>query len=415
MKKIYFVLVMICISLILVGCANQQKNILSEQAVNTTEIDIKTNIINTSSTDSSDLHAENKTQSNQTSLPLSVVSPTTNIKFEGKYVDVHTHIIPAGMSLEEIIKNMDIEGIDTMIIMETPTAIYRETSQADYGIPSAAEKYPERFVALYGGEAITLLDSVVKKGSYTKSEEERYTTLLEDAMKSGKYNGFGEVALRHVSLGGEGADVTIPGDHPWMFIMSDIAAKYDVPIDVHMDVETGDEGIAGLENLLDYNKNTKIVWSHTAWSRNNYKSGSVESMRQLLERHPNLYSSIKIQTETEFMDGSLGMTQPSSGSGTKQQSQKGTGSGTKQQPSAGTGSDTTQQPSQGTSMTINSEWLALFKDYPNRFMIGSDIKPGERDDEFKYVKAHRKFLEQLPSEILKAFERDNAKEIFKIN
>jgi len=273
------------------------------------------------------------------------------------------------MSLTEIIQNMDKEGIDMMVIMEVPTAIYQGMPQTDYGIPDAAEKYPGRFIVLYGGEAITLLDSVATKGSYTKADEEKFIALIEYAMKSGKYRGFGEIALRHVSLGGEGADVTVPGDHPWMNIMSDIAAKYDLPIDIHMDLEGTNKGIAGLEKLLDHNNKTKIIWSHTAWARTR-EFVSAELMRQLLEKHPNLYSSIKIQTETGFMDK---------------------------------------------DNRIKSEWLALFKDYPERFMTGSDIKPGQRDNEFVYIINHRKFLEQLPPEILKRIERDNAKEIFKIN
>jgi hypothetical protein len=367
MKKIYFLLVILCISLFVVGCANQQKNVSPEQHA-------ETEALNTSPANSSSLK-ENETPSAQTSassLPenKTLLNQTSaqNIMFKGRYVDVHTHIMPAGMSLEEIIKNMDTEGIDTMVIMETPTAIYKGTPQAEYGIPNAAEKYPARFIALYGGEAITLLDSVAT-GSYSESDEKRYITLLEDAMKSGKYRGFGEIALRHVSLDGEGADVTIPGDHPWMFIMSDIAAKYDVPIDIHLDFESADKGIAGLEKLLDHNNKTKIIWSHTSWSRVD-KFVSVDLMRQLLERHPNLYSSIKIQTLPGWIEE---------------------------------------------DKSINSDWLDLFKDYPERFMVGSDIKPGERDGEFKFIKMHRNFLKQLPPEILKAFERDNAEEIFRIN
>lgn len=294
---------------------------------------------------------------------------TPSIKFEGRYIDVHTHIMPNRMPLDQIIQNMGREGIDMMVIMEVPTAIYEGVSQAEYGIPDAADKYPDRFIVLYGGEAITLLDSAAAKGSYTEAEEERYTALLEDAMKSGKYRGFGKIALRHVRIDGEGADVTVSGDHLWMFIMSDIAAKYDVPIDIHMDFEAADKGIAGLEKLLNHNIKTRVIWSHTAWSRT-VKFASAELMRQLIEKHPNLYSSIKLRKSgTGFLDE---------------------------------------------DGRIKSEWLALFKDYPERFMIGSDIKPGQREDEFRYIKEHRQFLEQLPPKILKKIERENAKEIFKI-
>jgi Amidohydrolase len=302
--------------------------------------------------------------------PLPTQSPASAVRFEGRFIDVHAHIGPKGMPLEEIVQNMDREGIDTMIVMMTPTAIAQGMPPSDSGIPDAAEQYPGRFISLYGGEAITLLDAVVARGSFTKAEQKQYVALLEEAMQSGKYSGFGEIALRHVlPKPGEGADVTVPGDHPWLLIMSDIAAKYDVPIDIHMDIEAGANGIAGLEKLLEHNRETKIIWSHTAWSRTDYQSFSIEELRRLLETHPNLYSSIKIQTETAFM---------------------------------------------GQDKKIKPEWMTLFEDYSGRFMVGTDIKPGLVDGEFKFVKAHRKFLEQLPPEILKAFERDNAIEVFRI-
>lgn len=301
-------------------------------------------------------------------VPTEASAPV--VRFEGRYVDVHAHIGPKNMPLEEIVRNMDLEGIDTMVVMMTPTAIAQGMPTSDSGIPNAAEQYPGRFISLYGGEAITLLDAVVARGSFTKAEQKQYVALLEEAMASDKYSGFGEIALRHVlPKPGEGADVTVPGDHPWMLIMSDIAAKYDVPIDVHMDIEAGANGIAGLETLLDHNKKTTIVWSHTAWSRTDYESFPIVELRRLLETHPNLYSSIKIQTETAFMDP---------------------------------------------NKKIKPEWLALFEDYSGRFLVGSDIKPGLAEDEFRFVERHRKFLEQLPPEIVKAFERDNAIEVFKI-
>lgn len=84
--------------------------------------------------------------------------------------------------------------------------------------------------------------------------------------------------------------------------MSDIAAKYDVPI---------------------------IHWSNTG-------KATPQLMRQLMEKHPNLYSSIKIRIADtpEMMAVSI-------------------------------------FDSDG---KVKHEWMALFNDYPDRFMIGSDIK-----------------------------------------
>ncbi len=279
------------------------------------------------------------------------------------------------MPLDQIIQNMDSEGIDKMIIMETPSAIYYGRHK-DYGIPDAAEKYPDRFLCLYSGDAITMLDKFASK-TYTKTDEDKYIALLEAAMKTGKYAGFGEVALRHGPVAPQAsldepafADVTVPGDHPWVLILSDIAAEYDVPIDIHM--EATDQTIPGLEKLLEHNINTKIIWSHAGWELVMNGKASPGLFRQLMENHPNLYTSIKIgydTTEVSFLD------------------KKG---------------------------LITSEWMALLKDYPDRFMIGSDIKPGLRQNEFAIISGVRAMLKQLPASVFKKIERENAIEIFKI-
>ncbi len=83
-----------------------------------------------------------------------------------RYIDVHTHINPSGMSLSQIIQNMDNEGIDKMVIMNVP-ADMGET-QSVFGIPDAAEQYPSRFIALYGGEAITMLESATTNSCHLK-------------------------------------------------------------------------------------------------------------------------------------------------------------------------------------------------------------------------------------------------------
>lgn len=308
-------------------------------------------------------NSENETLFNQTSLPA--------VKFEGRYIDVHTHISPAGMSLEQIIATMDSEGIDKMIIMKVP-ANTSET-QAQYGIPEVAQQYPDRFIALYGGEAITMLETAATSGNYTKADEKKFASLLESEMASGKYKGFGEIGLRHfIPKQESGAtDLTIAGDHPWMFIMSDIAAKYNVPIDIHM--EATDETIRSFEILLDYNKNTKIIWDHAGWSSTGMSTPAI--VGQLMNKHSNLYLSIKMRNDK---------------------------------------SASSEVNILNADKTITPEWMTLFKEYPDRFMIGSDIKAGIRADEFSYVKDHLIVLGQLPSEILKQIERENAIEIFGI-
>ncbi|MEI7580014.1 MAG: TatD family hydrolase [bacterium] len=309
-------------------------------------------------------------------------TPVQEVKFAGRYIDIHAHINTSGMSISEIIKNMDTEGIDKMVIMKPPASVPVDTPQSDFAIPDAASQYPNRFAVLYGGEAIAMLERAATSGKYSQAEEDQFISLLEKEMKSGTYCGIGEIGLRHyVPTSGKSNvayDLTIPGNHPWMFIMSDIAAKYNMPIDVHMEATA--ETIKGLEKLLDHNVNTKIIWDHTGWSHTVNKTAyysemaTAELMGQLMEKHPNLYSSIKMRKENQNSPIYIF----------------------------------------NSNSEIKPEWLAIFTKYPDRFMMGSDIKPGIDQEQFPIIKDHRKFLSQLPSEILKKIERENAEKIFKL-
>jgi predicted TIM-barrel fold metal-dependent hydrolase len=292
--------------------------------------------------------------------------------FNGRYIDAHGHIRPGGMRYSDILSNMDREGIDTLVIMEPPGSVWiNKMSPSEYGLPEAFAKYPNRFVALYSGEAGSMLYTAAKTGKYTKEDEARFTTLLEDAMKSGSYRGFGEIGLRHFPPPGmpQTFDITVPGDHPWMFLMSDVAARYGVPIDVHMEA-TG-ETVQGLERLLAHNRNTTVIWDHAGWG--NTGEATPELMRRLLRENPNLCTSIKFRKDT----GVAGFL--------------------------------------NTDGTLNDAWLAVVRDYPDRFMAGSDIKPGIWDNEFRYVKSHVEILSKLPPEIQSEVARENAIRIFHIS
>ena len=63
---------------------------------------------------------------------------------------------------------------------------------------------------------------------------------------------------------------------------------------------------------------------------------------------------------------------------------------------------------------MSAAWLSVVKEFPDRFMMGSDIKPGIWENEFRQVKDHVSILSQLPPDIQGKVARDNAIRIFKI-
>jgi hypothetical protein len=291
--------------------------------------------------------------------------------FTGRYIDVHSHINTDGVTYTALLSSMDKEGVDTMVIMETPGALWIQGgSPTKYGVPDAMLTYPTRFITLCSGDAGKMLYTATRSGSYTPEDEARYKSLLTSAAQSGTCRGFGEIGVRHFPPMGmaQTYDITVPADHPWMFDMSDIAAQYGIPVDIHM--EATSVTVPQLERLLAHNRNTTIIWDHAGWG--NTGEATPALMRRLLAENPNLYTSIKYRDDM-----------------------------------AGTGF-------LNKDGSINAAWLTVVQEFPDRFMMGSDIKPGIWDNEFRQVKKHVSIISQMPPDIQNKVARENAIRIFRI-
>ena len=176
--------------------------------------------------------------------------------------------------------------------------------------------------------------------------EKKFKERAEAILAAGAV-GFGEMAAEHFpsSTPYEFA----PPDHPLFLLLADIAAQHDVPICIHMEAVPQDmdlpaplksppnpprlhANIAAFERLLAHNPRAKIVWAHLGWDTTGYRT--PELTRRLLEAHPNLFMEIKLDPlDTELKNSPL---------------------------------------SNGASGTIKPEWLKLFTDFQDRFVIGSD-------------------------------------------
>ncbi len=308
------------------------------------------------------------------------------------FINVHGHYVPlgpefppkskmavkfgfGGMPVSEFFASMDRWGVDIFINELSPSTIWKGGTHDDYGIPKLSELYPRRVVSLYGGKALRLLYRVVEKGSYTARHERKFARLIERAMQSRKYKGFGEIGLHHMETV-KRKGPTIPADHPWMLKLADIAAKYDVPIDIHM--EATDDNLAALERLLAHNRNAKIIWAHTGWSELGQATADV--WERLMTRHSNLYGSIKHRTPTRRAPSPLVNVRDGNG-------------------------------------RIEADWLRLFERFPDRIMIGSDIGPGvfvKGGNDFRHLKHMQAFLRRLPPHLLGPIATDNAIRVFNL-
>jgi hypothetical protein len=308
------------------------------------------------------------------------------------FIDAHGHYVPLGpefppkskmavkfgfdgMPVDEFIASMNRWGVDVFINELCPSSIWLGGTEDDFGIPKMSELYPQRVFCLYGGEALRLLYRVVEKGHYTAQQEQKFVRLTEAAMHSGKYKGFGEIGLHHMQTVRRSGPI-IRADHPWMLKLADIAARYDVPIDIHM--EATDDSLPALERLLAHNRNAKIIWAHAGWSELGH--GTADVWERLMTRHSNLYGTIKHRTPTRRAPSPMVNVCDSSG-------------------------------------RIEADWLRLFERFPDRFMIGSDSGPGlfvKHGNDFRHLQHMQAFLRRLPPHLLGPIARDNAIRVFNL-
>lgn len=328
--------------------------------------------------------ANKKTQSNQspTTTPNKTKINKIKIKtsyYDGNFIDTHAHLITRGFSFTETIDELKKYGIDKMILMATPVDLSHILPSSAHGIPEAA-KYSQ-FAMMYQGEAIEMLHKAVKKGSYTANEKKKFIRLLEKAAKSGQYVGFGELAVRHYpqpNLMGakrEARDITIAGNHPWMLELADIGAKYGMPLDIH--IEPDDTTISGFKKLIAHNQSAKIIFDHAGWY--NTGEGTPELFDRLLGKYPNLYANIKIRKPVSAAQQTVAIFDKNN--------------------------------------KIRDQWLAVFKKYPNRFMMGTDVKFGLEAGEGNYeniLSGAQNFFSQLPADLGQKIALDNPKAVFNL-
>jgi len=297
-------------------------------------------------------------------------------------------------SARNALDRMDALGIRTAIVMPPPfTEGQRDIFDAGE-FRGAIAKYPGRFAFLGGGGTLNvMIHRSIRSGKIDGEVEKRFTEQAEKLTAMGII-GFGEMAAEHFSLHAHHPYETAPPDHPLFLLLADIAARHQLPIDLHMEAIPQDmssqgivrlqEGrtpehlkanIAAFERLLSHNRQARIIWAHAGWDNTGFRT--VTMMDELLARHPNLYMSIKIGRDSR---------------------------------------DETRPLAPGRK--LKPEWLALMTKYPDRFMIGSDIFFAPPTSELRSPPGRgewvKEFLSQLPPELARKVGLENPTKIFNL-
>lgn len=319
--------------------------------------------------------------------------------------DIHTHAsIKSDSSAAPLVEQLDSFDIELNIVMPYPKPLVDFGGETD-NLESFFSSYTYKFKLMYGGaELQPLLHAVGCPNAFTVENiypngytggrpldelmdkmtniafnpdkwEPEFRKRATNAAQSGKYVGFGELAPLHYSLRTDHPYITYPVNHPWMLWLSDLAAQYHLVLDIHL--EATSETLGQFMDLLEHNRNTKIIWEHAGWS--NTGITTAELLSQMMGENSNLYLAVKLRKpETTERNAA--------------------------------------HPLDETGM-IKSEWLNLLTTYPDRIMVGTDVKYWSSDISLEEeisgkINAIKKLLNQLPTEIAQFIGSETAKSLF---
>jgi hypothetical protein len=323
---------------------------------------------------------------------LRVVRVAEHVYQSAPILDTHVHLargLHRGERLDSMVtvarRAMDAFGIDRAIVSPPPFPPGRRGLYGAAALTDALHAEP-RFAFVAGGESLNPLLHATAADGVSNDVMHRFSREAEAVAGAGAA-GFGELALEHFSSGiGNHPYESAPPDHPLLLALADIAATRAMPIDIHMEAVPQDmpfppnraqgnnpatlhANIDRFERLLDHNPKARIVWVHAGWDLTGERT--IPVMQGLLERHANLFMSIKIDR-----------------SGTPRTA-----------------------PFLPDSAQIRPDWIAMLRAFQDRFVIGSDQFIDQGTARFDTA---RRFVDALPADLQGLIANGNAPRIYRL-
>jgi hypothetical protein len=331
----------------------------------------------------------------------------------GQYIDTHVHPTaggPKGSTRPDNVRYavmaaksvLGENGFERAVLMPTPHILDKHLKKL---VPmelivNAARSLPQHFVYMGGGGSLnSMIHNESPDGNVSPELRARFERRAEEILAKGAV-GFGELAALHLSALPNHSFESVQPDHPLFLLLADIAARHDVPIDLHLtpiirDRETPKsflrqsplnprtlkENVKAFERLLAHNPRAKIVWAHIGTAL--VEDKDVNLVRRLMERHPNLILQFgviegKVSENRTLKNGK-----------------------------------------------VRSSWLKVMQDYPDRIVLGGDQFFSHPDSHsaartFSRVaddvrKDFRKLLDSLPPDLARKIGFENAIQIYRLN
>jgi predicted TIM-barrel fold metal-dependent hydrolase len=323
---------------------------------------------------------------------------------EPELVDAHAHFEHVGgvgqfaAAREVALAEMARLGIRRSLLMPPPQAPGNRFLYDIEELRRVVDPQDGRLLLLGGGGTLNPMLHHTAPRDVDESVRLRFRRRAEEILALGAV-GFGEIAAHHLSLpqmGPRHPYESVPADHPLLLLLADIAAEKDVPIELHFDAAPHDiaplppplpqnsnnpaaikENLAAFERLLAHNRGARIIWAHAGGDP--IRTRTPQLCRELLARHPNLFMSVRLGRGAPHPAFAL-----------------------------------------DENGRLKPVWRKLFEDFPDRFVLGSDMfhppRPGGVRAEFMKATLDnlRALVDQLPPDLARRMALENAGRLYRL-
>lgn len=249
------------------------------------------------------------------------------------FVDAHVHLNKPEMQLQLI----DEYNLPKVI------AFWGRESDND-ALIEAAKAHPNHFIPF-----VSISPERRTYRGYWQNEDTSLLDLLEGYLQTGVFKGVGEISVTHFpSRGFPEADFSPLG--PIMTGIMQLAARYNVPVNIHCEVTR----ITEFSELLETFPNVNVIWAHGGYT-------PYFLAKRMLAKHPNLTYELSARTYTNH---------PRSPDYTIFRN----------------------------ASEVWPRWLELIELNPGRFVVGTDASHRQLETERRKVERVQLLLQQLTPE-----------------
>lgn len=301
-----------------------------------------------------------------------------------RYSDAHLHYVDFFQEtdgMQKLLKAMDAGGIDHVMISGIPVAKKwheNEPKRPRYYAGDDAPVYWYSATDVLVAAALEELDEEQRKRFHPflsgfnpndKNADAHIRRMLE--LHPGLWQGLGEVFTRHDDVTALTEGDTPRANNEALTRVYHLAAEFDLPVLLHSNITSKRERnplyLAELEEPLRNHPHTRFIWAHAGTSMELHRHQEkleflYDTVSRLLGDYSNLYIDLSWTMLRPYLLDEQGNPDP--------------------------------------------KWVALVEQYPDRFVIGSDVV-GRFDSLASAMQAFEPFLDALPESVAQGVARDN--------